>query len=1070
MQNTGFGRLQEKEYFMRNLTNLLGFMIIILMIGLTIISCDEPLNSFIGNENEVSTGTISGKVIFFNSDNHTGITITLEKTDGLRSISVIETNRSIASGASRNISSSRSIINQTQTTSDGSFILQNIPEGTYVLYASSQNSLEKAVTKNVTVTANQEFNTGTLNLTSVGNVSGKITVDGLTTNSWGFLVSVAGTSYMAMTNSNGDFTISGIPSGNHDIIVMKSIYTALYANNVPVTGGNTTTLETKNVISTELSTGSILTIENGNWYINGVDTGVPATGPQGEKGETGNNGNDGVTPHIGANGNWWIGSVDTGIKAQGQQGQAGQDGANGVTPHIGVNGNWWIGTVDTGIKAQGQQGQAGQDGTNGISPHIGTNGNWWIGTTDTGIKAQGQQGQAGQDGTNGISPHIGINGNWWIGTTDTGIKAQGPQGDPGTNGITPYIGSNGHWWIGTTDTGVRAQGQAGQDGTNGISPHIGTNGNWWIGTTDTGIKAQGPQGDTPYIGENGNWWFRKMKTTEQIIIAMWDQYGDGWNGGAALRINVNGNDLPITASLSSGHGPFYFSFVVNTGDLVQLYWISGSQWDYECAYAVYFSSELPEPMFSPFSNSWSPSDDLSGKILAYKQYDDLRNVINGMLIDSFTAIFDTTIILEIDTGVKASWDPNDVKNVYSSGAHTMVIKNDGTLWAWGWNNSGQVGVSPHGDPVLSPVRIGTSSDWETVFIGESSTSTIALRNDGTLWAWGSGMYGVLGNGSGSAYAYPSPFQIGFANNWESVSTISGSTLAIKKDGTLWAWGENSYGQLGDGSTTQRVSPVQIGTDSDWASVEISHTEYSGYSTFTLAIKKDGTLWAWGRNNYGQLGDGSTTDRHSPVQIGSAGNWASVSINCGSTMAIKKDGTLWAWGANSYGQLGDGSTIDKHSPIQIGSAGNWASVSINTGSTMAIKKDGTLWAWGLNNSGQVGDGSTTDRHSPVQIGFASNWASVSINTGSTMAIKKDGTLWGWGANSYGQVGDGSTTNRHSQVQIGTASNWSSISIFKNFSIFGTRKDGTLWAWGNNSYGQLGNGTRTSISTPYQIIIQ
>ena len=955
---------------MRNLTNLLGFMIIILMIGLTIISCDEPLNSFIGNENEVSTGTISGKVIFFNSDNHTGITITLEKTDGLRSISVIETNRSIASGASRNISSSRSIINQTQTTSDGSFILQNIPEGTYVLYASSQNSLEKAVTKNVTVTANQEFNTGTLNLTSVGNVSGKITVDGLTTNSWGFLVSVAGTSYMAMTNSNGDFTISGIPSGNHDIIVMKSIYTALYANNVPVTGGNTTTLETKNVISTELSTGSILTIENGNWYINGVDTGVPATGPQGEKGETGNNGNDGVTPHIGANGNWWIGSVDTGIKAQGQQGQAGQDGANGVTPHIGVNGNWWIGTVDTGIKAQGQQGQAGQDGTNGISPHIGTNGNWWIGTTDTGIKAQGQQGQAGQDGTNGISPHIGINGNWWIGTTDTGIKAQGPQGDPGTNGITPYIGSNGHWWIGTTDTGVRAQGQAGQDGTNGISPHIGTNGNWWIGTTDTGIKAQGPQGDTPYIGENGNWWFRKMKTTEQIIIAMWDQYGDGWNGGAALRINVNGNDLPITASLSSGHGPFYFSFVVNTGDLVQLYWISGSQWDYECAYAVYFSSELPEPMFSPFSNSWSPSDDLSGKILAYKQYDDLRNVINGMLIDSFTAIFDTTIILEIDTGVKASWDPNDVKNVYSSGAHTMVIKNDGTLWAWGWNNSGQVGVSPHGDPVLSPVRIGTSSDWETVFIGESSTSTIALRNDGTLWAWGSGMYGVLGNGSGSAYAYPSPFQIGFANNWESVSTISGSTLAIKKDGTLWAWGENSYGQLGDGSTTQRVSPVQIGTDSDWASVEISHTEYSGYSTFTLAIKKDGTLWAWGRNNYGQLGDGSTTDRHSPVQIGSAGNWASVSINCGSTMAIKKDGTLWAWGANSYGQ----------------------------------------------------------------------------------------------------VGDGSTTNRHSPVQIGTASNWSSISIFKNFSIFGTRKDGTLWAWGNNSYGQLGNGTRTSISTPYQIIIQ
>lgn len=191
---------------------------------------------------------------------------------------------------------------------------------------------------------------------------------------------------------------------------------------------------------------------------------------------------------------------------------------------------------------------------------------------------------------------------------------------------------------------------------------------------------------------------------------------------------------------------------------------------------------------------------------------------------------------------------------------------------------------------------------------------------------------------------------------------------------------------------------------------------------SVALKSNGTLWAWGGNQWGQLGDGTTTNKYSPVQIGTDNNWVSVAAGIYHTVALKSDGTLWAWGNNQYGQLGDGTTTNKYSPEQIGTDNNWASVTAGDYHTVALRSGGTcgdtLWAWGYNGEGELGDGTTTQRNSPVQIGTDNNWMSVTAGPYHAVAIKSDNTLWTWGFNLQGQLGDGTTTDKHSPVQIGT----------------------------------------------------
>lgn len=348
------------------------------------------------------------------------------------------------------------------------------------------------------------------------------------------------------------------------------------------------------------------------------------------------------------------------------------------------------------------------------------------------------------------------------------------------------------------------------------------------------------------------------------------------------------------------------------------------------------------------------------------------------------------------------------KSISMGDFSTSAIKSDGTLWSWGNNGLGELGI---GNTVNSdyPIQVGTDHDWASIAVG--GHHTLAIKSNGTLWAWGWNQYGQLGDGTTTDKAIP--IQIGTDFNWKSVAADYGSSAAIKTDNTLWTWGDNSSGAVGNGNNVNQLTPVQITANNDWNSVSVGDAHMS-------AIKNNGTLWTWGFNDSGQLGNASNASSNIPIQTATAmglNQWKSVSASRSYTLAIRGDGTLWAWGDNVYEQLADGTTTNKNAPIQVGTDSNWDKIAAGYFHRLATKTDGTLWAWGHNTSGELGDGTTVNKIFPVQIGIDNNWTNVTTaNYGTSAAIKSDGSLWVWGANGFGQLGDGTHNNQSIPMMI------------------------------------------------------
>ena len=282
---------------------------------------------------------------------------------------------------------------------------------------------------------------------------------------------------------------------------------------------------------------------------------------------------------------------------------------------------------------------------------------------------------------------------------------------------------------------------------------------------------------------------------------------------------------------------------------------------------------------------------------------------------------------------------------------------------------------------------------------------------------------------------------------------------------LFAWGQNAYGDLAQNDRTRRSSPTQI-PGTTWADINPygKATVYGEH--WSITTKTDGTLWAWGLNNRGQLGQNSEVNYSSPVQVGSDTTWDYVDGGGGQVLAIKTDGTGWVWGRNYSGQLGlnQSSPSDGYSsPVQL--PGTWSKFKASKYESFGIKTDGTLWAWGYNNQGILGQNNRTAYSSPTQIP-GTTWVDID-GSFHMIASKTDGTLWSWGYGGYGEIGQNNKTYYSSPVQI-PGTSWTTASVYGNYAIsMAMKTDGTLWVWGGNGAGQLGQNDRTQYSSPVQV---
>ncbi|WP_052419747.1 RCC1-like domain-containing protein [Hyalangium minutum] len=364
-----------------------------------------------------------------------------------------------------------------------------------------------------------------------------------------------------------------------------------------------------------------------------------------------------------------------------------------------------------------------------------------------------------------------------------------------------------------------------------------------------------------------------------------------------------------------------------------------------------------------------------------------------------------------------------------------------------------VGTSepPPPPPPPAPVR-------PSLVAGGTETS-VNLAADGTVWSWG--------GKSGSYTTDYSAYRAQGRQVWElsdAVSVVSGTghKLALKTDATVWAWGSNTDGELGNGTTFNASdTPEQVvGLDSVIA--------LAGGNHYSLAVRGDGTVWSWGRNQYGQLGDGTTLGRTLPAQVPGLSNGVQVAAGSHHSLAVDSAGQVWSWGYNSQGELGDGSTTSRFTPVQVPGLTGVVAVAAGVEHSLALKSDGTVWAWGYNSRGQLGDGSTSSRFTPVQVvGLTGVVVAVAAGMEHSLALKSDGTVWAWGDNSYGQLGDGTTSSRFTPVQVPSLSGVVAVAAGTRHSL-ARDSDGRTWAWGNNELYQLGDGQRMKSATAVPVV--
>lgn len=411
---------------------------------------------------------------------------------------------------------------------------------------------------------------------------------------------------------------------------------------------------------------------------------------------------------------------------------------------------------------------------------------------------------------------------------------------------------------------------------------------------------------------------------------------------------------------------------------------------------------------------------------------------------------------------------NNAVEIVSGTNYSFALTANDSIYAWGRNIYGQLGNDTSGNYYYSPVpTLGLCATslanpiMHKISAGWSHSLYVCNTNS-SLNSWGANSFGQLGNNTTNSAATSTAVPVANLTGVKSVDAGYQHTLALMNDSTVYAWGSNVYGQLGIGSNIADSVPMMIAGLNHIIAISGGTAAYH-----SIALKDDGTVWTWGRNSEGQLGDGTNNDSNIPIQVNGLNNVIAISGGEYHSIAIKDDGTVWTWGKNTNGQLGNGSTVDSNVPVQVNGLTNVIDVAAGRYFSMALRSDNTVWCWGENLYGQLGNGSTVDASNPVQVSSLNDATAIAGGAFHGLAIKSDATVVSWGRNTYGNLGNGTTTDSSTPVAVSNLSNIVAIDGGTNYSLALNSND-SLFSFGRNVFGQLGDGTTSTQNTPVSVI--
>lgn len=623
-----------------------------------------------------------------------------------------------------------------------------------------------------------------------------------------------------------------------------------------------------------------------------------------------------------------------------------------------------------------------------------------------------------------------------------GYRYYTPSGDPlASDVIAPYQGKI---YFRTINQGMP---QASSTSITGGS---------FVGSMQTGTYAYGhEQGNTEFASTYQ--WYRSSDGTKEARVPIVGATGltyttTGADYGKYIIFGVIPKSAVGVGSLLTGVERFSAAKVISSAVTDKS--ITAFNFTAPAVVGVVNEAAKTVTLTVPFGTNISniiPSITISGMVVAPDSgvaqtfLDGIPVNYTVMAADASTQVYAVTVYVA----------PNPNKVIYAYDFNALIPKVTGVI-----NENGKaitLGV-PYGTDLSNLVP--TIGLHQVNKLSSGSYAGYALKTDGSLWSWGYDAYGQLGLGTTTDRHLPTQ-----------VSTLSGivdlaggyySGYALKSDGTIWSWGRNDFGQVGDGTVLQKNSPVKV-------SGLTGVTGISGGYYAAYARKSDGTVWAWGGNGSGQLGNNSTATSSIPVQVSGLTNVATTTAGYFSGYAIKSDGTVWSWGNNTEGELGNNSVIQSNVPVQVSGLTNVLALATGRYSAYALKSDGTVWSWGGNTSGQLGNASTTQSNIPVQVSGLTNVIGIAAGRMSAYALKSDGTVWSWGDNGFGQLGNNSIVQSNIPVQVSGLLGISTLGASGGtYSGYALTSDGSVWSWGNNQYGQLGNNLTTQSNVPVEIL--